>query len=135
MFNESFQNVYTITYDSWYTERKLSTKGNELQVEIGSAQLVNSPNYLIASFQKENRIRRPSKNNNITIFDNVDVKKYFAEIDGHRHPKDAVLTYFSQNSYLDQYRDVKLFYKEYVGETLMSPFISYSDMKKNILSK
>ena len=43
MFNESIKNNYTTTYESWYTERKLSTDGNELQVDIGSAQHVNSP--------------------------------------------------------------------------------------------
>ena len=43
MFDESLKNKYTITYDLWYRERKLSTDGNELQVDIGSAQLVNSP--------------------------------------------------------------------------------------------
>ena len=43
MLNESNQNTYTITYDSRHTERKLSTDGNELQVDIGSAQHVNSP--------------------------------------------------------------------------------------------
>ena len=31
MFNESIKNNYTITYDSWYTERKLSTNGNEFK--------------------------------------------------------------------------------------------------------
>ena len=30
MFNESIRNNYTITYGSWYTERKVSTDGNEL---------------------------------------------------------------------------------------------------------
>ena len=29
---------------------------------------------------------------------------------------------------MDQYRDLKLFYKEYVGEELMNPCISYKDM-------
>ena len=56
MFNESIRNNYTITYDSWYIERKLSTDGNELQVDNGSAQHVNSPKFLIGSFQKEDRI-------------------------------------------------------------------------------
>ena len=27
------------------------------------------------------------------------------------------------------YRDLQLFYKEYVGEELLTPFISYTDMK------
>ena len=57
------------------------------------------------------------------------MKKYFAEIDGYRYPKESVLTNFIENENLDQYRDLKLFYKEYVGEELMIPFISYTDMK------
>ena len=51
------------------------------------------------------------------------------EIDGVRYPKDGVLTYFEENSYLDQYRDLKLFYKEYVGEQLLQPYITYPEMK------
>ena len=50
MFYESIKNKYTITYDSWCTERKLSTDSNERQVDIGSAQHANSPKYLIGSF-------------------------------------------------------------------------------------
>ena len=38
MFNGAIQNNYSIIYDSWYTERKLSIDGNELQVDIGSAR-------------------------------------------------------------------------------------------------
>ena len=38
MFNESIMNNYTITFDSWYTERKISNDGRELQVDFGSAQ-------------------------------------------------------------------------------------------------
>ena len=41
MFNESIMNNYTITFDSWYTERKISNDGRELQVDIGSAQHIN----------------------------------------------------------------------------------------------
>ena len=57
------------------------------------------------------------------------MKKYFAEIDGYRYPKESVITNFTENDYLDQYRDLKSFYQEYVGEQLMNPFISYIDMK------
>ena len=81
MFNEAIQNSYAITCDSWYTERKLSTDGNELQVDIGIAQHVKSPKYLIESFQTEARLGTSIKANNIAIFDHVNVKKYFAEID------------------------------------------------------
>ena len=56
MFNESIKNKYTITFDSWHTERKISNDGRELQVDIGSAQNMNSPKYMIAAFQTQNRI-------------------------------------------------------------------------------
>ena len=54
--------------------------------------------------------------------------KYFVEIDGIRYPKDGILTNFEENSYLDQYRDLKSFYKDYFGEKLMQLFITFPDM-------
>ena len=66
---------------------------------------------------------------NVPIFDNLDLRKYYVEIDGQRYPGDNFLMNYEQNDYIEQYRDLKLFFKEYVGEQLMSPFISYTDMK------
>ena len=128
LFNESIMNNYTITFDSWYTERKISKDGRELQVDIASAQGINSPKYLISAFQT---IARTTANKavNPAIFDSNHVRKYFVEIDGIRYPKDGVLINFEENSNLDQYRGLKLFYKDYVGEELMQPYISYPDMK------
>ena len=97
MFNESFMNNYTITYDSWYTERKLSTDGNELQVDNGSAQHIISLKYLLGAFQTESGIGTPNKNKKLVIFDYVKVRKSFCEIDGYRYPKDADLTIFPEN--------------------------------------
>ena len=128
MFNEAIMNNYTITFDSWYTERKISNDGRELQVDIGSAQKINSPKYLISAFQTLARTTL-NKASNPAIFDGNHVTKYFVEIDGVRYPKDMVLINLEENSYLDQYRDLKLFYKEYVGEELLQPYISYADMK------
>ena len=79
MFNESIKNSYTITCDSWYAERKLSTVGNELQVDIGGAQHVNSPKCLIGAFQTADGIAAANKANNIAIFDNVNVKNIFVK--------------------------------------------------------
>ena len=36
---------------------------------------------------------------------------------------------YEQNDYIDQSKDLKLFFKEYIGEQMMSPFISYPDVK------
>ena len=128
MFNEAIMNNYTITFDSWYTERKISNDGRELQVDIGSAQHINIPKYLISAFQTNAR-KTPNKASNPAIIDNNHVTKYFVEIDGVRYPKDGVLTNCEENSYLDQYRDLKLFFKEYVGEEILQPYITYPDMK------
>ena len=75
-------------------------------------------------------IALPNQTENIASFDYVRVKKNCEKV-GYRYPKDAVLTNFSENNYLDQYRDLKLSYKEYVGENLMNRFITYINMKNN----
>ena len=82
MFDESIKNNCTITFDSWFTERKIVTDSGEFQVDIASSQSTNSPKSLIAAHQTEARIGTAKKANNISIFDHVDVKKYFVEIDG-----------------------------------------------------
>ena len=129
LFNESIKNNYTLTFDSWYTEGKIVTDGGEFQVDIASSQSTNSIKCLIAAHQTVDRVGTANKANNIAIFDHVDVEKYFVEVDGYRYPKESVITNFTENDYLDQYRDLKIFYQEYVGEQLMNPFISYTDMK------
>ena len=128
MFNESFQNNYRIFFDEWYTERRILTD-QIFQVDIGSGQSVNRPKYLICAHQTEARSALPNKRNNISRFDNINVRKYFGENDGQRYPRDSVLTNYAENDYIDQNRDLKLFYKEHVGEELLEPFISYTDMK------
>ena len=130
MFNESIENNYRIFFDDWYTERRI-VSDTITQIDIGSAQSVNSPKYLIASHQTEARLIAPDKGLYISRFDNLNVRRYFVEIDGVRYPRDGVLTNYSENDYIDQYKDLKLFYKEYLGEELLNPFISYPDMKTN----
>ena len=63
------------------------------QVDIGSSQSVNSPEYLICAHQTQDPIKRRS----ISIFDNLDVKKYFVETDGVRFPRDSVLANYELN--------------------------------------
>ena len=65
-------------------------------VDIGSAQQVNSPKYLICANQTQNRINVPNKDNNIVIFNNLDLRKYYVEIDGQRHPRDSLLTNYEK---------------------------------------
>ena len=70
-----------------------------------------------------------NKNNNIAIFDNLNLQNYYIENYSVRYLRDSVLINYEQNDYIEQYKDLKIFFKEYIGEELMSPFISYLDMK------
>ena len=128
MFNEATQNNYKISFDEWYTERRVISD-TITQLDIGSSQNVQSPKYLIGAHQTRIRADTANKNNNIAIFDNLNLQKYYVEIDSVRYPRDNVLINYAQNDYIEQYKDLKLFFKEYIGEELMSPFISYPDMK------
>ena len=128
IFNESLQNNYRIVFDDWYTERRV-VSDTITQIDIGSAQQVNSPKYLICAHQTAVRLNVPDKEQNLSIFDNINVRKYFVEIDNIRYPRDGILINYPENDYIDQYRDLKLFYKEYLGEELLNPFVSYPDMR------
>ena len=129
MFNEATQNKYKISFDEWYTERRIIT-GLIVQHDIRSAQNVNSPKYMICAHQTDLRTTIPDKKINIAIFDNLDLGEYFVEIDGQRGPRDSVLTNYEENDYIQQYKDLKLFYREYIGEPILNPLISYTDMKR-----
>ena len=128
MFNESIQNKFRIFFDDWYTERRV-VSDTITQIDIGSAQSVNSPKYLITAHQTAARLNAPDKSINVSRFDNLNVRKYFVEIDSVRYPRDGVLTNYPENDYIDQYKDLKLFFKEYVGEELINPFVSYPEKK------
>ena len=91
------KNNYTFSVDSWYTDRKVVNDGLEFHVDMGPVQNTSSLKYLIAAHQSLARINVPNKTNNIAIFDNLDVRKYFVEIDGYRYPKDAVITNYKEN--------------------------------------
>ena len=128
MFNEATQNNYKTSYDEYFTERRVIPDMIS-QLDTGSSQNVQNPKYLIGAHQTRARADTANKNNNIAIFDHLNLKKYYVEIDGIRYPRDSVLVNYEQNDYIEQYKDLKLFSKEYIREELMTPFISYIDMK------
>ena len=131
-FNEAFSKTFTLSNESWTTDRKPIRTAREFQIDFSSASNTNSPLYLIAAHQ---RTRRPNpddltinlSNNwfNNAIFDHSKVRKHHSEIDGVRYPKNPIMVNFDENSYLEMFRDLKLFFKEYVGEQFLSPIISY----------
>ena len=110
MFNEATQNNYKITFDEWYTERRLISD-MLVQVDIGSAQQVNFPKYLISAHQTSLRTNIPIRQNNFAIFDNLDLQKYYVAIDGQRYPRESVLINPEENDYIQQYKDLNFFSK------------------------
>ena len=107
-FNEATQNIYKFSFDEYYTGRRVISD-QIIETDVGSPQQVNSPKHLIGAHQTRNRADTPNKNKNIAIFDNLDLRKYYFEIDGQRYPQDSVLVNYEQNDYIEQYKDLKNF--------------------------
>ena len=128
MFNEATQNIYKISFDEWYTERRVISD-MIFQLDIGSAQQAKSPKYLICAHQTKDRTNAPNKKINIAIFNNLDLRKYHVEIDSSRYRRDSLFIKYEQSDYIEQYQGLRLFFKEFVGEQLLNPLISYPDMK------
>ena len=131
LFNESVRQTFTLSFDSWVTDRKPVNTGNEYQIDFGYASNKDIPLYLLVAHQKTQRDNpaRPHNQFNNAVSDHVGVKRYSVELDGVRYPKDPIEAIFTDNKFLDQYRDPKVFYKEYIGESILHPFISYLVMK------
>ena len=128
IFNEAISKTFTLSYEFWTTDRKPVDTAREFQVDISSASNINSPLYRIAAYQKTQRPDPANPANNLSnnrfknaIFNHVEVRKCYSEIDGIRYPKNPVMVNYGENNYLEQYRDLKSFYKEYVGEQLLYP--------------
>ena len=81
MFNEATQNNYKISYDEWFTERRIISD-TITQLDIGSSQNFQSPKNLIGAQQTRDRIDTPIATKNVSIFDNLDLRKYYIEKDG-----------------------------------------------------
>ena len=81
----------------------------EYQVDIGGAQNIVGPIYLILAHQTAAEVGVPSKASNIAIFANLNARKNFIDIDGVRYPRDAVSIDYASNDYLDQCRDLEIF--------------------------
>ena len=93
-FNEAISKTFTLSYESWTTDRKPVDTAREFQIDLSSASNINSPLYLIAAHQKTQRPGPANPANNLpnnrfnnSIFDDVEVRKYYSEKDGVRYPK------------------------------------------------
>ena len=101
-FNGSISRSFTLSFDSWTTGRKPVNGGEEYQLDIASPSNVNSPLYLVAVHQQAERENpaRPLNQYNKAIYDNVDLGKYFVEIDDIRYSTDPSVFNYSENNNL-----------------------------------
>ena len=89
---------------------------SECQLDIGSSVKDDSPKFFLASYQRAVRSRVAKKANNISVFNHVDVKKCFVEMDGIRYRKVAVNIIHATNDYLNQNRDINFFHEIFAKE-------------------
>ena len=100
LFNEATQKNYKISFEEWHTERRIKSDLT-IQHDIGTANQVISPKYLICAHQTNLRTTTPDKKIIIAIFDNMDLRKKFDEIDCQRYPRDSVLINYEENDYFN----------------------------------
>ena len=105
MFNDSIKKNFTLSFDSWSTDRKTVDTQLQYQVDISSAQNTNSPRYLIVAHQTVVRIGVPNKESNVAVLDNLNVGKCHVDIDGGRYRRDGVSIDYGLSEFVDQYRD------------------------------
>ena len=80
IFNEAVSKIFSLSYESWTTDRKAVDTSREFQVDVSTASNINSPLYLIAAHQKTQKLDAAGDvlpNNRFikATFDHVDVKK------------------------------------------------------------
>ena len=100
MLNEATQNKNRISFDEWYTERRVISD-TITRLDIVTFQHVISPKYLISAHQTRMRADTANKKN-IAIVDNLSLQKNYIEIDSVRYPRDSVLVKYEQNDYTEQ---------------------------------
>ena len=122
LFKEATQNNYKISYDEHYTERRVISD-MIVQLDIGPAQQVSSPKYLVCAHQTQNRRKVHNKKTNIAIFDNLDLRKNYVQRDGLRYHRDSLLINYLENFCMERYKDLKIFFEAYNGEPIINLLI------------
>ena len=122
MFNENTQKNYKISFDEWFTEKRL-IPDLLVQHDIGLSQNVSSPKCKICAHQTSLRTTTSDKKINIAIFDNLDLRKYYVEMDSTGYPRDGFLINYEENDYIQQEKGLRLFFKEYIGGPILNPLI------------
>ena len=106
MFDEATQKNHEISFDEYYTEGRV-IKNMIAQHDIGSAQQINAPKQLNCAHQTKERIDTANKKKNNTIFDNLNLRRYFVEIDSIQYPWVNLLIDYVEKDYTEQYKNLQ----------------------------
>ena len=109
MFHESIKISFTLTFDSWTTDRRTIITSLDDQLDIASSFDNISSEYLFVGHLIEAILGVPNKTNKIAVFYHLVVRRYFVEINGIRSPRDANDLDCIKDDCLSQYRDLKAF--------------------------
>ena len=117
-----------LVYQERVTDRRVVNTGAEYQMDIGSSANINAPMYLIYAHQTADR-STAGRPRNPAIFNNMKVQETSVNIDTTRYPDVPYSTEMALNKYTEHYKNIELFYKEYIGEQILSPYIAYDEWK------
>ena len=70
-----FKKSFDLSFDCWSTDTKTVGSQLEYQIDVGSAQNINGPKYLIVAHQTAAGVGIRNKANNIAVFDNLNIRK------------------------------------------------------------
>ena len=117
-----------ISYFERVSDMRTINTANEYQLDIGSAANVNAPLYLIYAHQTANRATANQERDS-AIFDNADLESSEVTIDTIRYPDEPYVTEFALNKYTEHYREIGDFYREFIGEQILPPYITFEEFK------
>ena len=74
-----------------------------VEQDIGSVQQVNAPKYLICAHQTQEGTDTANRKINNAIFDHLNLRKYYVEIDSIRYPRKSSLKNYEEKNYFEYY--------------------------------
>ena len=102
ILSEAITKSFTLSIESWTTDRKAVNTGKEIHLDIGSSSNIFAPLFLLPAHEKKQRIDPASATNppaRVTnnrfkdvTFDKVKFEQYVVKSDGIRQPKDLIMT-------------------------------------------
>ena len=128
-FNDSTKKIFTLSFDSWATDRKTVDTQLEKQVDKGSAQTTISPKILIVAHQTAARKGVPSKANNIAFYDTLNTGKISLTSTEWGIQEMVLLLVTRQMTISINIEILSYFIKSMLGKNHLVLFIEYTDMK------